>query len=251
MKTSRVLSLTSIAAVTLGGCIINTGDTDGDTVGAPTVTAGTETGHGGTDGETDGLDGTEGLDETGEEDDEFERPDEAREIFSDEDLQRLIDVGAVVYPGSNPPDVSSVFDVAGGVVTYHDRSQIEGTPVCNQIWTLESTENPEMYVSSGEFYGNCSGSSEGSGVYISGSGNCFTLYGAGSGERDGCEFESAGITSGCLTDDGIEDMISATLFGSWTSLQDNACESLIASGQHSDEGEIAVSEYPFVERVGG
>ena len=251
MKTSRVLCLTSVTAVTLGGCIINTGD--GDTAGTPTVTAGPATDgpvHE-TDGETEGLDGTEGLDETGEEDDEFERPDEAREIISDEDLQRLIDAGAVVYPGSDPPDVSSVFDVSGGVVTYHDRKEIEGTPVCNQIWSLESTENPEMYVSSGEFYGNCSGASEGSGVYISGSGNCFTLYGAGSGERDGCEFESAGITSGCLTDDGIDDMISATLFGPWTSLQDNACESLIASGQHSDEGEIAVSEYPFVERVGG
>jgi hypothetical protein len=250
MKPARVRSFTSIVAITLGGCIINTGD--GDTAGTPTVTAGTETGGPGeTDGESEGVDGTEGLDETGGEDDEFERPDEAREIISDEDLQRLIDVGAVVHPGSDPPDVSGVFDVAGGVVTYHDREWIEGTEVCFRIWTLEGTENPEMYISSSESYGNCSGSSEGSGIYISGSGNCFTLYGAGMGERDGCEFEDAGITSGCLTDEGIEDMLEGIVAGAWTSAQDNACETLIDDGLIGDEGELAVLEYDFVERVGG
>jgi hypothetical protein len=250
MKPSRVLSLTSIAAITLGGCIITTGDDD--TAASATVTAGTETGGptGDTDGESEGLDET-GLDETGGEDDEVERPDEAREIISDEDLQRLIEVGAVVYPGSDPPDVSGVFDVAQGVVAYHDREWIEGTEVCKRIWTLESTDDPEMYVSSSEQYDNCSGSGEGQGTYISGSGNCFTLYSAGSGERDGCEYEDAGITSGCLTDDGIEDVIIGLLSGPWTSVQENACESLIEDGLHGDEGEIAILDHGFVARVGG
>ena len=156
-----------------------------------------------------------------------------------------------MYPGRTRPDVSGVFDVTGGVVAYHDREWIEGTPTCYMLWTLETTSDPELYLSSTESYRNCSGTSEGQGNFISGKDGCFTLYRQVEGERDGCEYESVGIVSGCLTDDGIPDKIGASLGGPLHNVQPNACESLVDQGFMKDEGEIDVVEYDFVSRVEG
>ena len=244
------LTILALAALHLPGCIITATDPEIDTAGSQMGTDGPEESAGDTDSGNDaGSD--DGLDETGAEEDELERPDGARELISDEDLQRLIDKGAVVYPGSTPPDVSGVFDVTGGVVAYHDREWIEGTPTCYMLWTLETTSDPELYLSSTESYRNCSGTSEGQGNYISGKDDCFTLYGAVDGERDGCEYQIVGIVSGCLTDEGIADKVGAQLAGPLHSVQPGSCEALIEQGLMGDEGEIAVLEYDFVSRVEG
>ena len=181
--------------------------------------------------------------------DPYERPGGARDLITDAELAILEDVGAVVFGGENPPELAGVYDRAGGEVIYHDRSEIEGTPLCYNIWTVEATTDPARYTLSSENYNNCSGSSEGVGSYVSGDGDCFTLYVASAGERDGCEHYGVGITSGCVTSDGITEMISAGLAGERISVEAGACEALINDGLLGAEGERDVLYRGFVERV--
>lgn len=179
----------------------------------------------------------------------YERPPGARDAISDRDLASLEEVGAVIHEGLNPPEIAGVYDLAGGTVVYHDHEEIEGTEVCAEIWTVESTDRDDFYLTSSESYGNCSGSSAGVGSYISGRDGCFTLFSLTSGERDGCEYESMRIRSGCLTTGGIADMGSAGLGGAWVSVQAGACEALINNGLMPAEGERDILDRGFVERV--
>jgi hypothetical protein len=181
--------------------------------------------------------------------DRYDRPSGAQDRISDEELAYLEEVGAEIHGGLNPPELAGAYDRAGGVVFYHDRREIEGTELCYDIWTVEPTDRADVYRTSSENYNNCSGTAEGAGSYISGRDGCFTLYSATTGERDGCEYTGVGITSGCVTDEGIENMLVAGLAGPRLSREPGACEALINAGLLGAEGEREILDRGFVERI--
>lgn len=217
-------------------------NTDTDGTGGEGGGAG---GEGGADSGSGGNGPAEGgsAGSAGSSNDEYERPEGARELVSDEQLALLEEIGAVIYPGNDPPQIAGVYSVTDGEVTYHDNPNSVSSAT-DYTWTVEETDNPEIY---DLFFGE---SGEGQGTYISGEDDCFTLYGSSSRSRAQCEFEvDVEIFSGCLTEDGIDNMKSAHIGGPNESLVRNACEDLIDDGLIPGEGQRGVVEYETVTRI--
>ncbi len=179
-------------------------------------------------------------------DSRYDRPEETFTMIFDEDIDRLIEVGAVIYEGDDPPSIAGVYDRAHRTVEFDDNPDNIGLTMCRNIWTVEETGEEFRYSTSSENYSNCSGGSEGVASYISGEGNCFTLFSASEGERDGCEYSGVGLISGCITEDGIEEHQTAGLA---LERPGSACASLINNNLISDVGHRTISETTFVERV--
>lgn len=166
--------------------------------------------------------------------------------MSDEQLESLVDIGATVHPGTEPPTIAGTYDLADGTVEYAENEESLELDPCTSIWTVESTDEPHVYTTSLENYGNCSGGSEGTASYISGSDDCFTLYSAGEGDRDGCEISSVAVISGCLTEDGISDFRNASILVEHDG--SSACQALIDSAEMPDENGKSLIVREFVER---
>ncbi len=189
-----------------------------------------------------------GPDEDGDNgDDLYERPEGAQAIVTDAQLDEMVDIGATIYPGSNPADLTGVYDRAGGSIVDADNEATLSLEACDSIWTVEATEDEEVYSTSSEQYNNCSGTVETTASYISGVDNCFSLYLENDGESNGCNFRWAQVISGCLEDDGISDYqeVDLGIENDGTS----QCQSLVDQGIIPDVGERALLVYPFVERL--
>lgn len=185
-----------------------------------------------------------GPDEDG--DNSYERPEGAQAVITDAQLDELVDIGATIYPGSSPADLTGVYDRANGSVVDADNEASLNRTACDSIWTVEATQEEDVYSSVSELYNNCSGTREAPASYLSGRDNCFSLYVENDGERDGCSFRWAQVISGCLEDGGIRDYQEADL-----GLEHDGssqCQSLLNQGLIAGEGERALVEYPFVER---
>ena len=167
------------------------------------------------------------------EDSSYDRPEETLEFITDAQLDSLIDVGAVVYEGDAPPSLTGTYDRRDQRVLFEDNENNIGRDVCYSIWTLEATSDEYRYDSSWETYNDCDSSSEGLAAYVSGQNNCFTLYTTTQSERDGCEFESIGIKSGCLVNGDIEDFMEASIA---LERPGSACQTLINNGNIPAEG---------------
>jgi hypothetical protein len=176
---------------------------------------------------------------------DFDRPVGTYDIISDAQLESLLEADIVIYEGDTPPDIEGVYDRAGGTVTFSDDSSLVGRTMCYSIWTVEATGDDHVYVTSSESYNNCSGGSEGTAAYLSGSDGCFTLFKSVDAERSGCEYRSAGIISGCLETDGIRDFMRASLA---LDRPGPECDALIDAGNIPAEGDRLVSDYGFVQR---
>ncbi len=188
-----------------------------------------------------------GSDDNGEsEDDPYERPEEAQMIITDAQLDDLVAIGITINPGSAAPELAGVYDRADGSVVAADNEASVGLNACDNMWTVEETEEPYIYATSSEDYNNCDGSRESPASYISGRDNCFTLYVENDGDREGCDFRWAQVISGCLEDGGIEDYQEADLGIEHD--DSSACQSLIDEGAIPGAGQRALVEYPFVER---
>lgn len=166
----------------------------------------------------------------------YERPEGSRAFISDEQLAEIEDLGVPIHDGANPPDISGTFEWDSSVWTIAPRQQYEGREVCDgqRTYTLED----DGTVSSTMFYTNCDGEGSSSGIFISGTDNCFTLYSTGTGDFEGCTNTTVTVGSGCLTDEGIKDSLTAWYVSSYG---DGPCQSLVDQGRMPPEGGIVVN----------
>lgn len=191
-----------------------------------------------------------GPDETGDNDgnndDQYERPEEARAIISDAQLSDLVDFGATINAGSTPPQLAGVYDRANGDVVDADNEASLSLDPCNSIWTVEETDAEDTFSTVAEQYGDCSGTIESPATYLAGSGDCFSLYVENETELDGCEVRWAQVISGCVDDAGISDYQEADLGLENDGSQ--ACQDLIDGGNIPGEGQRVLVEYGTVAR---
>ncbi len=179
--------------------------------------------------------------------DRYPRPVEARRIASDDLLERLIEAGFPVYAGLNPPDITGTYHSVDGQTIYDDNQGGPGSfgTTCEAYLTYMPTNSILRYDTELDYVA-CEGGSTGLLTYVSGFGNCFTLYSKQAGSFHGCEFTSVSIRSGCLVEDGIEDYILAFLH---TEQRGAACADLIDVHRISGVDEVRMVEEAFLARV--
>lgn len=175
----------------------------------------------------------------------FDRPSETTDFIGDDQIDSLLEAGAVIHEGDDPPDIAGVYDVDDGTVAFDDNEDNIGLDACDSIWTVELTDQAHVFITSAELYGNCSGSSEGAASYVSGSGNCFSLYSISESTREDCELSSVEIISGCMVDGDIDQYSSSTLALERPGAE---CDALIAESKIPAEGDRTVVERGLVER---
>lgn len=178
--------------------------------------------------------------------DQYERPDEARSIITDAQLDSLVDLGATIYAGDTPPDLAGVYNRSSGTVVAADNEDSVGMNACTSIWTVEATDDEFVYSTTAEDTSSCGEPIESPASYLAGSDGCFSLYVENDADREGCSFRFAEVISGCVESDGIHDYQSATL-----GLENDgseACDALIGDAVIPDEGERAILDFDFVAR---
>ena len=172
-------------------------------------------------------------------DDEIcERPSEARQIVSDSQIEQFQEAGVDFFCGDDPPSIAGVYERGRreGFVEYHDDERIVGERTCGSTIYIEATEESNVYEISSES-SDCNSSSESRVNYVSGQGDCFTLYNESEGQFQGCETAGIGIFSGCLAEGGIENPRWASLA---TKREGDNCQSLYEQRRTSLEGQIDV-----------
>ena len=173
-----------------------------------------------------------------DDDEVCERPDEARAIVSDSQIRQFEEAGVDFFCGNDAPDISGVFERGrnDGFVEYHDDERIVGERACGNTVTIEATDDPAIYSISYES-SDCGSSSSAVDNYVSGQGDCFTVYSSSEGEFQGCETAGIGIFSGCLAEGGIENPRWA---GMATKREGSSCQSLYEQKRTSLEGQVDV-----------
>ena len=173
------------------------------------------------------------------ESDSYERPDEAKDIVSDEQLERLeVEAGVPVYGGDSPPDIAGTYLFGDIEIIYNDSENWpnSGDNWCHSERTYERTDSDVRYERT-SVSPNCNSTGEAVSNYISGEGDCFTLYNESKGQFEGCYSESIGIISACLNANG--DMENPIGGGIKTHSEDSSeCDEVIGDGRTTDEGEM-------------
>lgn len=180
--------------------------------------------------------------------DPYERPEEARAIISDAQLRQFEEAGMQINGGNTPPSIAGTYFFGDPTIEYNTSERWPANSNwCHHNVTYSTTDNANLYATS--FVStNCDGSGEGSAAYISGQGNCFTLYTQSSGTFEGCYQEGIGVFSACVAANG--DFINVKE-GSLATLTDEsaACATVINRGSVTANGELTVTSYAIAPQV--
>lgn len=192
--------------------------------------------------------------DSGEPDDSgaFDRPEGSRDVISDEQLQHLIDFGAVVHEGDNPPDLTATYrqDDASSANLLSDSSATyfwgdtevlgydgdNGWPRtngswCHKLYTFTKSGSDTYDRSSTST--NCDSESESSGLFISGDGLDFTLYSTSEGRFEDCGTTSVSIFSATIEEE-TGDMVNVQSAATTTS-QSGECTP-VSEGRQPENG---------------
>jgi hypothetical protein len=144
-------------------------------------------------------------DQSPADDDSGSLPPGVSAFLSQQDIDTLEKDGMKIYPGSNPPNITGYYIANSLVVVYDTPDNDVGAhkDECkfhfyNQTAAGGITE---------DFTDTTPGSNDsgtGLGAFISGSGQCFSVFVDLKGTDFGCNYESPEIYSGCLTAQGIQ-----------------------------------------------
>lgn len=176
------------------------------------------------------------------ESDPYERPQEAEDIVSDEQLERLeTEADVPVYGGDSPPDIAGTYLFEDREVIYSDSDNWPDFDYwCHNERTYERADSDVRYERS-SVSPNCDSSGEGISNYISGEGDCFTLYRESESQFEGCYTESIGILSACLNANG--DMENPIRGGITTHQEDSSeCDEVVGDGRIPGEGDMTATK---------
>ncbi|MBI2022020.1 hypothetical protein HYS93_04060 [Candidatus Daviesbacteria bacterium] len=143
-------------------------------------------------------------------------PTEVKSFLSDENLQKMDEVGMNIYTGNNPPNVEGTYSFKNQVVKYDPDGGIFHVINLNYSFQNQKNDNSLTYAvkgndERGEY------TEAGKGVIISGEGKCFSVYLDNSSTQNECQTKSAEIFSACKEANGLVDMDRGTL---WTYVSD-------------------------------
>lgn len=147
-------------------------------------------------------------------------PAEVKAFLSDEDLQKMDEAGMNIYTGDNPPNIEGTYIYKDIVIKYDPNGYNFPIITMNYIFKDQKDDNTVLFSSRGvkeDGSNDKSYTSEGKGVFISGEGNCFSVYLDNDEKMGQCESKSVEIFSACKDKKGLVDMDQGTL---WTYMSD-------------------------------
>lgn len=140
-------------------------------------------------------------------------PNEVKAFLSDENLQKMDESGMNIYTGDNPPNIEGTYIFKDTVIKYDPEGG--NFPLVTYYYTFKDQNNNTVnftHRSEKDNKGNVD-LATGKGVFISGEGNCFSVYLDNDEEIGECKSKSAQIFSACKDKKGLVDMDEGTL---WT-----------------------------------
>ncbi len=173
------------------------------------------------------------------EDEICERPDEAAEIVGDDIIERLEqEADFPFHCGDSPPEFEGSFGFFDIEVVYTDSENWPASSqFCDIITTYEPTSNDFVYDVASDSP-NCDTTRESEDNFISGKGDCFTLYSQNTSSFQGCDTEAVSVRSACLDED--EDLVDVIRGSYRTHVADSEeCADVVENGNIIDAGELS------------
>lgn len=146
-------------------------------------------------------------------------PDEVKTFLSDENLQKMDEAGMNIYTGDNPPNIEGTYTFKNIIIKYDPNGYNFPLVTYNYTFKDQKEDNTVLFSSKSQGGGPKGESDigEGEGVFISGEGDCFSVYLSNDEKIGECESKSAEIFSACRNERGLVDMDQGTL---WTYMSD-------------------------------
>lgn len=123
-------------------------------------------------------------------------PDEVLAFLDTSHLDDMEAAGLPIYRGSAPPSVAGQYLADSLVVIYDDLDMSPG--IYPYTYTFSDQSGAELQFAAT----NGSDNSAGAGAFISGEGECFSVYIDEVGETGGCTYATPSIYSGCVAGSG-------------------------------------------------
>jgi hypothetical protein len=165
------------------------------------------------------------------------RPEQSRSVVSDQDLARIEARGVPIYGGLTPPDASGTYlhDSIAALDTINQGEVSSRFCDMRVSLVLDGKQTVRRTVT---FTGsNCGEPEETAGIFISGSGDCFTLYGKSENAMDGCAVSTVSVTSACVRAGGLFEFREGF---SDTAHQGAGCPSMVDNGRLMPLGGVVV-----------
>jgi hypothetical protein len=122
-------------------------------------------------------------------------PDEVYTFLTDADLDEVNSLGMPIYVGSDPPITTGTYYLDSLAIVYDD----EGATGPIGTYYLQIGDSGFDYqVSLCEYTTDSTSSSCAVQAYVSGNGDCFTIYAYNAGRSGNCEHDDVSIYSGCF-----------------------------------------------------
>jgi hypothetical protein len=130
-------------------------------------------------------------------------PKEVNNFLVEDDLVKLQSKGFKVYKGATPPIVVGNYVFLAKVVSDGNfpGAYPVGYELSRYIYSFKNQNGSRIETAYNSYIEN--DDAKGAGSFISGSGNCFTVFNEKKGTDDGCSYASAELASGCVADGGI------------------------------------------------
>lgn len=146
-------------------------------------------------------------------------PAQVKAFLNDENLQKMDEAGMNIYTGNNPPNIEGTYVYKDMAVKYDPNGYKFPIVTYNYTFKDQKDNNTVLFSHRSEGGGpkGESDTAEGKGVFISGEGNCFSVYLDNDEKAGQCESKSAEIFSACKDKKGLVDMDQGTL---WTYMSD-------------------------------
>ena len=153
-------------------------------------------------------------------------PDDVNDFLDQEDIDKLKNAGLEIYTGDNPPNIEGSYLANSQITVYDDAGQVGYQPA-DYIYTF-ADQTDAGSISHSYDSPDAGDSGSGLGAFISGDGDCFSVFVRVEGSTYECDYEMPEIFSGCLNDEGIADFAIGFIM---TDKEGFGCDALIEEGQ--------------------
>lgn len=129
-------------------------------------------------------------------------PNEVNKFLQPKDINFLKDQNFTVYTGNTPPNIEGTYILDSLRSTFNSIEQDTGKI---GSYRMQIYDQKNYAVSLKFFSLESNDISGGGGAFISGEGNCFTVFVDEKGiSNDGCNYNTSSIMSGCMVEKGIQ-----------------------------------------------
>lgn len=146
------------------------------------------------------------IEEANKPSEEDKIPSQVKSFLSDENIKKLEGGGMKIYTGDKPPIVEGSYRFEQIVFKYDPKGEDFIIAPYHLTFQNQKTDNTLTFSRKTEEAIEGPGYGEGKGVFISGEGNCFSVYLDNSSKTSHCKYKSVEIISACKAGGGLTNM---------------------------------------------